>query len=80
MKEIVFAGTIMGAMMAGPVLAADLLGAKPPTLIRVSVYPWTGFYIGGHGGWGFGEVDVGTIQQHTMNGGWPAATSATIGK
>lgn len=74
MKKIVFAGTVMGAMMAGPVLAAELPVARPPTLIPVSGYLWTGFYVGVHGGWGFGDVDFGsvnvdTFEHHTMDGG-----------
>src|SRR5262245_34848603 len=74
MKKIVFAGTVMCAMMAGPVLAADLPGAKPSTFIPVSVNHWTGFYVGVHGGGGFGNVDFGDRQffstvSHSMDGG-----------
>lgn len=64
MKRYLFAGGVMsavmvaltGAMTAGTVLAADLpvtrapIPAPPPD-------PWTGFYVGIHGGWGFGDVD-----------------------
>src|SRR5262245_53987692 len=46
-------GLAISALLAAPALAADLparmpVKAPPPV---VSVYSWTGCYIGGHGGW-----------------------------
>jgi len=39
----------------------------------VPVYSWSGFYIGIHGGWGFGDVDFTNtpfdLGNHTMDGG-----------
>jgi outer membrane immunogenic protein len=56
MKKVVLAGASLLAMsMAAPASAADL-AAKPyvkaPPAPVVAVYDWTGFYIGGNGGWG----------------------------
>ncbi|HLG81636.1 MAG TPA: outer membrane beta-barrel protein [Bradyrhizobium sp.] len=56
MKKIILAGASLLAMgMAAPASAADL-AAKPyvkaPPAPVIAVYDWTGFYIGGNGGWG----------------------------
>jgi outer membrane immunogenic protein len=41
----------------GPAAAADMpVKARP--LVAAAVYDWTGFYIGGHGGGGWGSKDV----------------------
>ena len=55
MKKVVLAGASLLAMgMAAPASAADM--AKPyvkaPPAPVIAVYDWTGFYIGGNGGWG----------------------------
>jgi outer membrane immunogenic protein len=53
MKKLLL-GTLGLVAMAAPAVAADLparpLKAPPPVVIPV--YDWTGFYIGGNGGWG----------------------------
>jgi outer membrane immunogenic protein len=40
--------------MAAPAVAADLPARtyKAPPPVVIPVYDWTGFYIGGNGGWG----------------------------
>jgi outer membrane immunogenic protein len=44
-------GTLGFVAMAAPALAADLpVKAAPPPVIPM--YNWTGFYLGGNGGWG----------------------------
>jgi outer membrane immunogenic protein len=44
--------SILGLVaMAAPALAADLPVKAPPPLV-VPMYNWSGFYIGGNGGWG----------------------------
>ncbi|RJF69913.1 outer membrane protein [Rhodopseudomonas palustris] len=54
MKKL-FLGTVaLIALGAAPAMAADLAArpyTKAPPIIPV-VYDWTGFYIGGNGGWG----------------------------
>jgi outer membrane immunogenic protein len=55
MKKLLFASAAL-ALFAAPAFAADLPMATkaPPMMAPVAVYNWTGFYIGGHigGGWG----------------------------
>jgi outer membrane immunogenic protein len=57
MKKLLGAIAI-SALFAAPALAADLPARMPvkaaPAPI-VAVYNWTGFYIGAHGGYGWGE-------------------------
>jgi outer membrane immunogenic protein len=48
-------GTVAVALvgMAAPALAADMpYKAPPPAPYVAPIYDWTGFYIGGNGGWG----------------------------
>ena len=60
MKRVLFG--LAGALalsMSMPANAADL-AARPYTkapVMPVAVYNWTGFYVGGHIGWGWGEID-----------------------
>jgi outer membrane immunogenic protein len=53
MKKILL-GTIGLVALAAPALAADLPArpVKAPPPVVIPVYDWTGFYIGGNGGWG----------------------------
>ena len=56
MKKILLGVAALG-MFAAPALGADLAArpyTKAPVLAPVAVYNWTGFYIGGHVGAGFG--------------------------
>src|SRR5258708_6698132 len=54
LKAKLLAGAAIAALIAaGPALAADLpLKAPPPV---VAAWNWSGFYIGGHGGYGWGR-------------------------
>lgn len=49
------------ALMSGVAAAADLPTFSPPPAPMLSTTPiaynWSGFYIGAHGGWGFGTDD-----------------------
>src|SRR4029079_13192738 len=38
--------------MAAPASAADMAGKAPPPAPLPVIYDWSGFYIGGNGGWG----------------------------
>lgn len=69
-------GAVACAMVSGisgPVLAADLPVPGASTVIPMPVFSWTGFYVGLHGGWGFGDVgfhnSTANIGDHTMDGG-----------
>ena len=44
-------GTLGLVAMAAPALAADLPVKAPPPVLP-PMYNWSGFYIGGNGGWG----------------------------
>jgi outer membrane immunogenic protein len=56
MKNLFFAATAIAAVgLAGNAIAADLAVAphvKAPPPMIMPLYDWTGFYIGGNGGWG----------------------------
>ena len=55
MKKLL-AGIALAASVAGPTMAADLaVKARPPA--PVPVFTWSGFYIGGHIGWGWGDFE-----------------------
>jgi outer membrane immunogenic protein len=77
MQKYVRAGSVIGAitfaMFSGSALAADMPALRESTVIPVPTYTWSGFYIGVHGGWGFGDVDFTRTQfdigGHTMDGG-----------
>ncbi len=77
MKKYFRAGSVIGAitfaMFSGSALAADMPVLRESTVIPVPTYSWSGFYIGVHGGWGFGDVDFRRtafdIGGHTMDGG-----------
>lgn len=60
MKRLVLAGAVLGVMGVGPALAADLPRAqqpivKAPAVVPAPVFSWTGFYIGGNVGYGWGS-------------------------
>jgi outer membrane immunogenic protein len=58
MKSILRCGVAVAALAAGPALAADLparMPVKAPVMAPVAFYNWSGFYIGAHGGGGWGE-------------------------
>jgi outer membrane immunogenic protein len=72
MKMLIIA-TVAGAVLAsGSAMAADLpLKAPPPV-----TYSWTGFYIGGNAGYGWGRSDLDTTAAGpTYPPGYFAATS-----
>jgi outer membrane immunogenic protein len=58
MTRILLAGVALVAFATGPGLAADLparMPTKAPVMAPAVIHDWTGFYIGGHGGGGWGE-------------------------
>jgi outer membrane immunogenic protein len=64
MKKILL--SMIGAVaMAAPAVAADLPAqtyAPPPPPMAVFIYDWTGFYIGGNGGWASSPNCWGIVQ------------------
>jgi outer membrane immunogenic protein len=51
MKFLLGAVALVALGLAGPALAADMPVKAPPPPPVVPMYDWTGFYIGGNGGW-----------------------------
>jgi outer membrane immunogenic protein len=49
--------TVAAVAMISAASAADLMEPIPeaPPIIEAAPWSWTGFYVGVHGGWGFGE-------------------------
>jgi outer membrane immunogenic protein len=77
-KKLLLLGTALVAF-ADAGLAADLGPYRPgsikdePVPIYAPVFTWTGFYVGGHVGWGWSDVDwsyvdVGTNSDHSGDG------------
>lgn len=57
MKSVYLAAAAMAALTAGA-RAADLPVYEPaPVVAPVPAYSWTGFYVGAHGGYAFGDDD-----------------------
>jgi outer membrane immunogenic protein len=57
-NAIGFAALLCAATVcSGSARAADLPVKAPPNVAVASVYNWTGFYIGGHGGFGWGRKE-----------------------
>jgi outer membrane immunogenic protein len=76
MKKYLLAGVMIGAIaaaMTGSVVAADMPVMRESTVIPVPVYSWSGFYVGLHGGGGFGDVTFTNtpfdLDNHTIDGG-----------
>ena len=51
MKKFWGAAIGIAALSATPALAADMAVKAPPPAPVVAIYNWSGFYIGGNGGW-----------------------------
>jgi outer membrane immunogenic protein len=84
MKKTLLAGACVGLVTYAPAYGADLTqrpvykAPPPPQAIPVSpVYSWTGFYIGGNGGYGWSHREftntitgtLGTVQLSATNSG-----------
>jgi outer membrane immunogenic protein len=75
MKKYLFAGVVIGALAGGVMnaFAADAPVLRESTVIPVPIYTWSGFYVGVHGGWGFGDVNFiktgADLANHTIDGG-----------
>lgn len=71
-KKFLKGSVLVSALVAGPALAADL-PMKAAMMSPVPVYSWTGFYVGGFvgAGWGTSEVTLNSITNPLINGGLP---------
>ncbi|MBB6308299.1 outer membrane protein [Xanthobacter tagetidis] len=77
MKRVVLAGAMLSVVSAGPVLAADLGRApapvaKAPVVVPAPVFSWTGFYIGGNAGYGWGSGKDALDLANINPSGWSA--------
>ena len=78
MKKFLVSGVALIALATAPALAADMpartrMPVKAPVAPPPAMFSWSGFYIGGHGGYGFGEkcfAFVGADEGCHDNDGW----------
>jgi opacity protein-like surface antigen len=75
LKAHLLAGVAIAALVAGgPALAADLqLKAPPPA---VAAWNWSGFYVGGHGGYGWGHDSLTDFNDPFFTGKFPGFNPA----
>jgi outer membrane immunogenic protein len=83
MKKILL-GTIglVAVGMAAPAVAADLpqrMPAAAPAMMMPYVYDWTGFYIGGNGGWGSSRNCWGNFTNFIVPEGCNSRSGGMIG-
>jgi outer membrane immunogenic protein len=78
MKTLLFlaSGTLAALIAGGPAMAADIgVGAPPPAYAPVN--DWSGFYVGGHAGYGWGH-DPFTSSLSSQQGGIPGFQSFNV--
>jgi high affinity Mn2+ porin len=68
---------LASALLASPATAADL-PVKAPRAVAI-IYDWTGFYVGGHFGYGSGSFGAGTIALKDQGVVLPASIAGLIG-
>ena len=59
MKNAAIKIAVIAALIGTPALAADMAVKAPPP-VSASAYSWTGFYVGGNVGYGWGGRQVTT--------------------
>jgi opacity protein-like surface antigen len=68
-QHLLASAAVVAMIAAGPALAADLpLKAPPPA---VAAWSWSGFYIGGHGGYGWGHDSFTDLNDPFFTGKFP---------
>jgi len=80
MKKLLLASGALIALAAGPAMAAERGVPAPayaPPAYAPPVSDWTGFYVGGHGGYGWGH-DPFTRTELPINGGVPGVQVFSI--
>jgi outer membrane immunogenic protein len=66
MKKLLQGLIAIAAMAVLPAMAADM-PVKAPVVAPVTAYNWSGFYIGAHGGWSWGDVEYTFISDAFFN-------------
>jgi outer membrane immunogenic protein len=65
MRQLLLASIALGSLVGGSAQAADPWG-QPPVYQVASRWPglfsWSGFYIGGHAGWGWGSFEIDNLR------------------
>jgi outer membrane immunogenic protein len=56
-KSLIATSALAALIMAAPAYAADMAVKARPLPPPVPVFTWSGFYVGGHVGWGWGDFD-----------------------
>jgi outer membrane immunogenic protein len=79
MKKSTVGLVAIGALIAGPAMAADLrMPVKaPPMAPAVAAYSWTGFYLGGEVGYGWASDTTTVVTQTSLTPGFPVGFSST---
>jgi outer membrane immunogenic protein len=66
----------IAAFLAAPAIAADMrMPVKAPPPVATAVYNWTGFYLGGHAGYGWGRSKITDLDGYGFIGLAPAGTT-----
>jgi opacity protein-like surface antigen len=72
-SQLLASVAVVALVVAGPAIAADLtLKAPPPA---VSPWTWSGFYIGGHGGYGWSRDSLSSTDDPFFFGKFPGFTT-----
>lgn len=66
MNKLAVYSTIVAALIATPALAADMAAKAPPPASALS-YNWSGFYVGGHAGYGWDGDPTVTYTPNDVN-------------
>ena len=75
-KVLITSGTLVALIAGGPAMAAEIgVGAPPPAYAPVN--DWSGFYVGGHAGYGWGH-DPFTSSLGSQQGGIPGFQSFNV--
>lgn len=68
MNKLLVRTLAIAALSASPAIAADMPVKAPPRLAIESTFSWTGFYVGAHVGYGWGEIIESTAVELKPNG------------
>jgi outer membrane immunogenic protein len=68
MNKLLISALAVAVLSAAPAIAADMPVKAPPRLVTESTFSWTGFYVGAHVGYGWGEVIENTNVELKPNG------------
>src|SRR5262245_12688310 len=73
LRTLISAAAAGSLIVLAPAHGADMPIAKARVAAPVAVWNWTGFYVGGHVGGGWGDADLALVP----GPGWAAAANAT---